>query len=251
MKPADWRRWLERWEAQQAGGTPEREERFDAMLDALEAYLPGPFVALDVGSGPGSLSRRLLRRFPKAHAVAVDRDPVLLHIGQRALGTMGGRLAWVQADLREPHWRSRLPVRTVDAVVSTTALHWLTARELRPVYRDLGRVLRRGGLLLDGDWIPFPSSRPTFAGLAREVHRRPLPSRRGRSERAWRSWWKAAERVPELRPFFRERKALPRTHHSEEELPLTVHEAALRAAGFREVDSIWQHWDNRILAAVR
>lgn len=248
---SEWRRWLESWEEQQAAGAPRREERFDAMLDVLEARLPRRFVALDVGSGPGSLSHRILRRFPRARAIAVDRDPVLLHLGRKALGTMGGRLTWVETDLRSPTWRSRLPVRKVDAAVSTTALHWFTARELRRVYRDLGQVVRRGGLLLDGDWIPYPQTERALREIALEVDRRRCPSRQGGRTRAWDAWWKAAERVSDLRPFFQERAALPPTHHSEEELPLAVHVSALKAAGFREADVVWQHWDNRILAAVR
>lgn len=32
---------------------------------------------------------------------------------------------------------------------------------------------------------------------------------------------------------------------------LEVHQAALRNAGFREVDVIWQHLDNRVVMAVR
>lgn len=251
MRRTEWRSWLERWEVQQAAGAPHREERFDAMLDVLDAYLPRRFVALDVGCGPGSLSRRILRRFPAARSIAVDRDPVLLHLGQEALGTMGGRLTWVQADLRDPSWLSRLPVHKVDAAVSTTALHWFTARELRGVYRDLGRVVRRRGVLLDGDWIPYPRSERTFRETAREVDRRRFGSHQGGSRSAWHAWWNAIEKVPELRPFFLERKRLPRTHHSEEELPLSVHTAALKGAGFRGVEIVWQHWDNRILAAIR
>src|SRR5271165_6865287 len=95
----DWHQWLRRWDRQQAGYLPFREERFDAMFDALEALLPPDFIALDLGSGPGSLSQRLLDRFPRARSVAVDQDPVLLAIGQGSLGDVGGRLRWVDADL--------------------------------------------------------------------------------------------------------------------------------------------------------
>jgi trans-aconitate methyltransferase len=56
----DWKRWLERWDAQQSGYIPHREERFSAMFDALEILLPPDFVAVDLGCGPGSLARRLL-----------------------------------------------------------------------------------------------------------------------------------------------------------------------------------------------
>ena len=73
--------WIARWDAQQAGYLPDREERFTAMLDVLEVVLPPNFVAVDLCCGPGSLSRRLLSRFPQARVLAVDLDPVLLALG--------------------------------------------------------------------------------------------------------------------------------------------------------------------------
>jgi len=36
----DWQGWLRRWDAQQTGYIPDREDRFTAMLDVLEALLP-------------------------------------------------------------------------------------------------------------------------------------------------------------------------------------------------------------------
>src|SRR5579883_2600448 len=100
----DWRNWLQRWDRQQAGYVPPREQRFSVMLDALATLLPESFVALDLACGPGSLSQRLLTRFPQARAVAVDLDPVMLKIGEGALGTFAGRLRWVEADVSTPAW---------------------------------------------------------------------------------------------------------------------------------------------------
>ncbi len=36
----DWKNWLRRWDVQQTGYLPEREARFEAMLDVLEFTLP-------------------------------------------------------------------------------------------------------------------------------------------------------------------------------------------------------------------
>ena len=77
----NWHEWMQRWDGQQSGYLPDREQRFTAMLDVLEALLPEPFVALDLACGPGSISQRLLKRFPHARCVAVDFDAVsLLHL---------------------------------------------------------------------------------------------------------------------------------------------------------------------------
>ena len=142
----DWRAWLRRWDAQQTGYLLEREARFATMFDVLDILLPPDFVAVDLGCGPGSLARRLLDRFPGARCIAVDLDPVLLTMGRRVHGTVGGRLTWVDADLRDPDWPRALPADRVDAVLSTTALHWLPSDALARLYRVLGTLLGEGGM---------------------------------------------------------------------------------------------------------
>src|SRR5229473_504080 len=72
----NWPEWMQRWDRQQSGYLPDRELRFTTMLDVLEALLPERFVALDLACGPGSISQRLIDRFPYARCVAVDFDPV-------------------------------------------------------------------------------------------------------------------------------------------------------------------------------
>src|ERR1700727_3669740 len=108
MSEVDWVVWLRRWDAQQEGYVPEREARFSVMFDVLDELLPESFVALDLACGPGSISQRLLDRFPAATAIAVDIDPVMLAIGRGALGTVDGRLRWGEADLEAPGWLEAL-----------------------------------------------------------------------------------------------------------------------------------------------
>ncbi len=94
--------WLQRWDVQHTGHLPDREARFNVMLDVLEILMPAEFVALDLACGPGAISQRLLERFPKAHSIAVDLDPFLMALGKGVLGDMQGRLRWLEADLNDP-----------------------------------------------------------------------------------------------------------------------------------------------------
>ena len=248
----DWRAWLTRWDAQQEAFNPDRELRFEVMFDLLAAALPSRFRVLDLGAGPGSLSLRLLRRFPHARSVAVDYDPVVLRIGREALGDAGGRLAWIDAQLGAPGWTRALPRGRFDAAVSTTALHWLRPRALRRLYRDLAGRLRPGGLFLDGDRIAFDPELRTFAELVARARRRRSrgpAARRGWS--AWEAWWRAAERLPELRTEFRERARRHAEHPTTGDLPIGVHLRALRRAGFRAAGVLWQNLDDRIVGARR
>src|SRR4051795_13543883 len=97
-------RWITRWDRQQEGYLPDREERFTALIDAVAAGAgrPDP-VVLDLGCGPGSLSTRLLDRIPEASVVAIDTDPLLMTLG-RTLHADRENLTFVGLDLRSPGW---------------------------------------------------------------------------------------------------------------------------------------------------
>jgi SAM-dependent methyltransferase len=249
----NWRAWLESWDRQQESFNPDRERRFEAMFDVLAARLPPRFTALDLGSGPGSLSLRLLRRFPRARVIAVDFDPVLLRVGQGALRGVFRRVTWVDTDLGSPGWTEQLPSGRIDAAVSTTALHWLRPAELRRVYRDLQRILRPGAVFLNGDYLPWDSDRRRLRRLAESVR----TARTGGKSLAaewgpWRHWWARVERERALAPLVRERQArFGGLHPHREPTSIGFHERALRQAGFREVAVVWQDLENRVLFAVR
>jgi len=248
----NWADWLRRWDEQQESFNADRERRFSAMFDVVEAAVGRRFVALDLGSGPGSLSIRLLRRFPRARCVAVDYDPVSLRVGEGALGSVGGRLTWVDANLGRPGWTDHLPSGRYDAVLSTTALHWLRSAGVRRLYRDLYRFMRKGGVFLDGDHLPWGPEHHHFSHLAESVRTIRFRGASMDSEwGAWRKWWSDAEKVPELEPFFRTREERQSQHPDHEDVSLAVHCRALRRAGFREVDIVWQDLENRILYALR
>lgn len=222
------------------------------MLDLLAATLPARFTALDLGAGPGSLSARLLSRFPHARCVAVDYDPVVRTIGEGALGTLDGRLTWVQTDLGTPGWDRALPPGKFDAAVSTTALHWLDRRRLVRLYDDLGRLLKRRGVFLNGDRLPWGPDDRSLSLLADRV--RTARSRRGvrpAGWRLWRAWWEAARRDPELRPLFSLRQEHGQHHPRRGDLALSVHVRALHRAGFRTVEVVWRDLEDGILFARR
>lgn len=249
----NWQNWMQRWDRQQSSYLPDREGRFTAMLDVLEALLPEHFVALDLACGPGSISQRLLSRFPQARSIAIDFDPILLLLGQQVLGEMYGRLRWVDADISEPSWQTQLGEKQVDAVLSTTALHWLSAGELVELYHQLGTLIRPGGIFLNGDNFAFAPHMPSFNAVSESGHARwSAEASRQTDKEDWKTWWEALRREPGMGPLFAEseRRFSSKAHHDSHTLA-EVHQAALRDAGFREVGAIWQHLDNRVVMAVR
>ncbi|MFB2971378.1 trans-aconitate 2-methyltransferase [Aerosakkonema sp. BLCC-F183] len=248
----DWQSWLQRWDAQQTGYIPHREARFQAMLDAIELQMPAEFVALDLACGPGAISQRLLERFPKARCVAVDIDPVLLAIGQGALGDANGRLRWVEADLMADNWMEAIAQAQVDAVLTTTALHWLPPHRLLQVYKQLAQLIRPGGVFLNGDIMPFASHLGTFRQISKTLSaRQEKQAFQERGVEDWSSWWQALAQETELKELLQERDRRFGERYTDYEPILDLHEAGLRDAGFREVGVIWQIFDDRVLLAVR
>lgn len=247
--------WIERWERQQEDMLPDREERFTALIDAvaLGAGRDDPLV-IDLGCGPGSLSVRLLDRLPQATVVAVDTDPVTLALGRAAYGDRPG-LRFVDQDLRAGGWPAALDLpRRADAVVSTTALHWLSEPALRALYREVATALRPGGLLLDGDHLGSDPDSPTLVRLEHELteaeDRRRFPHGHGEG---WTRWWEAAAADPVLGRLTveRARRSVDANHHGSPSGLLATHVDALRAAGFAEVGTLWQRGGNRLLCGVR
>jgi SAM-dependent methyltransferase len=249
------REWIARWDDQQQGYLPDREERFTALIDAVAeaAGRPDPLV-IDLGCGPGSLSVRLLDRLPAATVIAIDADPVLLALGAAAYADRPG-LRFTDADLREAGWAGRLGLdRPADAAVSTTALHWLPQASLRAMYAALAGALRPGGVLLNGDHLEEdPAVAPVLARLGDALIRREEDRRfpDGHAEN-WKDWWDAVLADPALAgPVAkRERRRYSADHHGSETQWLGTHLDALRAAGFAETGTLWQRGSNRLLCGV-
>ncbi len=248
------RAWIERWDSQQQGYLPDREQRFTALIDALEDAVgrPDPLV-LDLGCGPGSLGVRLLARLPKATVVGIDADPLTLTLGRAAFQDVAG-LRFVDADLRVAGWSDRLGlVRRADAVVSTTALHWLTQDALVATYTEAASLLVPGGVLLDGDHMREDDTAPTLIRLGRAMTAR-REQRHFSADRAetWENWWAAVAADPDLAALNAERDArdVAAEHHGSPAGLLSVQTRALQAAGFAEVGILWQHGYNRLLCGV-
>ena len=146
--------------------------RVAALAAGAAGTVNGVDSILDAGCGTGLLTRRLRRRFPRAHITAIDLAAPML---QRArLATPGDpRIKWKVADAATFAARQRYPI-----IASSSALHWMVP--IHAAIGNLAKLLAPGGILVAAVMLK---------GTLRELHtirlrvapdkapRRPLPSR--------------------------------------------------------------------------
>jgi cyclopropane fatty-acyl-phospholipid synthase-like methyltransferase len=104
----------------------------------------------------------------------------------------GAHARLILADLRSEDWHAQLPA-PVDAVISATALHWLTEVQLASLYRQLSVLLCSGGLFINADHVA--SQQPQvqkFWERNREEMRRAEARHDGED---WESFWEAYARA--------------------------------------------------------
>ncbi|MEV1132203.1 class I SAM-dependent methyltransferase [Agromyces sp. NPDC049794] len=242
--------WQESWDRQQEAYLPDREHRFTAMLDAVDAvHDGGPLRLLDLAGGTGSIAARALRRFPDAQVTLVDLDPALLALARASLGD---RATVVTADLNEPDWRDALPHREVDAVLTATALHWLAPDRLAALYAELRTLLRPGGILVNADHMPDDALPGLTKRLLDRAHDRRSARYAAGAALSWSQWWERAAADPTLAPLVAQRHRIYPTGHSPEwNPPVSWHVSALTAAGFTEVGTVWRGGADAAVAGVR
>lgn len=241
------RSWVDRWDAQQEFYVTDREERF-AVIGDLVAHALDPAtspVVLDLGCGPGSLSARLVQRLPGARVIGVDADPLLLALAQ---ARYGDAIEFVDADLTADGLPEQVPA-SIDAAVSTTALHWLDPEPLAALYRALAARIRPGGVFVNGDHMP--ATDPAVRELGRVVQQGRLRRSGVTGNEDWQQWWDAVQAEPRLAELLTRRSDRAVAHHGSNSLSATEHGDLLLAAGFRAAGPVWQSGDDTVLVAIR
>ncbi len=237
--------WLRSWDAQQEGYLPDREQRLSYLAELVPRPPDRTPSVLDLACGPGSVTQRLFHHHHDATVVAIDLDPVLLTI-YRAVHP---NVDVVEADLRDPSWTRKLPeVGPFDAVVTATALHWLPATVLPRLYAQLRELLAPGGVFLNADHAPLPSS--LLSDRCREADQRELASLPGHRY-DWTSWWASVGRDEHLAVLVDERDRRFADRTDEFTPPAEWQLAALTTAGFREAEVVWRRGGDAIVAAAR
>ncbi len=242
--------WQSSWDRLEETCIPDREARLGALMDVVEALPESGCTVIDLACGTGSVTRRLLTACLTHGVIALDVDPVLLTI---ASATFAGddRVRVVRADLRDDQWVTALAHEQVDAVLTATALHWLSERVVRRLYRELATLVRPGGVFAHLEKMPLAELPRLGRLLAERARRSSRPEHQMRAD--WDAWWDTAASDPVLHAQVIDRRAVFDDNYPAEEFspPAGWHVDTLREAGFAEAGVVWRAGSSAIVAAVR
>ncbi|TDD62728.1 class I SAM-dependent methyltransferase [Kribbella antibiotica] len=245
----------DRWDAQQTAYVRHRADRFATMARVVAHICKDtaqPRI-LDLAGGFGSLGLKIIEQLPQASLVIADKDPVLLAIGTD-LTKDRPEVEVVDVDLNDPNWHEAVGTEPFEAVVSSTALHWLRPENLTAVYWRLSELVRPGGIVLNGDNLYYDeTTESTLHRIAADDDEAVQQAAFEAGVDTWDDWWKAAESFPAYAEAaeLRSRRWGADLHTPPPKVTLGFHQETLRSAGFREVGTIWRYLDDHVVYAVR
>lgn len=192
-------------------------------VELLAALAPPTAHVLDLGAGRGALSAAVLDGLPEARVTLVDVDPAMLGEARRRLAPFADRV-----DFREASFLDPLPA--ADAVVASLALHHVRDMAAKTdVYRSIHDALAPGGVFLNLDAAMTEDPRLRALNFDRWAARMADGEMPDAEARGHFAAWEAGDRY----------------------FPLDEELAALRRAGFAEVECFWRRASSAICCGLR
>jgi tRNA (cmo5U34)-methyltransferase len=202
---------------------PHYDDMLATGVELLGALAPPAAHVLDLGGGTGALSAAVLGGLPEARVTVLDVDSAMLGEARRRLAGFGDRVQFLESSFLDP-----LPA--ADAVMASLALHHVHDLGAKTdLYRAIHAALPPGGVFLNLD-----------AAVTEDPRLKALTFERWAARMADHGIT-AAEATGHFAAWAAEDRYFP----LDEEL------AALRRAGFAEVECFWRRAASAICCGLR
>ena len=104
---------------------------------------------LEIGTGTGLTSIRVLEADPRIKLTTVDADGNLMEKAKQALADMPDRIEFINKDILSA--LKEMQDSSVDAMASALTIHNFPAEYRNQVMAELARVIKSGGLFVNAD----------------------------------------------------------------------------------------------------
>ncbi len=135
---------------------PYYQKQNSLLMDLIPFQRKDEFSVLDLGSGPGVLSRLLLDTFPNAHVSVFDISPVMLDVCKKKHWAYPNRAHYIQGDFTKDDFGSRY-----DVVFAGLVLHHANDSGKKAFFQKLLPRMKPGGIVLARDIVRGSSTRLT------------------------------------------------------------------------------------------
>jgi tRNA (cmo5U34)-methyltransferase len=202
---------------------PHYEEMIATGVEVLAALVPADGHIVDLGGGTGALSSAVLAGLPSSRVTVLDVDADMLAEARRRLAGFGDRVSFERASFLDP-----LPA--ADAFVASLALHHVHDLGTKTaLYRAILDALSPGGVLLNLDAAVSDGTRLNGLVFDRMAVRMGDHGISDAEARGHFAAWADEDRY----------------------FPLDAELAALREAGFDEVECLWRRGLCAVTCALR
>ena len=204
--------------------------RYDEMLEVIVRCTPPQAKKiLELGSGTGELSLKLLRYCQGAKLVALDYSPRMSQLASLKLESAGCRARASFWEMDFGDWANNQGLDSVgtgfDACVSSLAIHHLTNEMKLKLFQRIHQCLKPGGVFWNADPI-LPES-PQLAEIYKSV----------------RQQWAIEQETNLAEVRSQMGTNVDRGHSSQDQLAtLEEHRQILCLAGFKSVAVPWKHY---------
>ena len=213
----------ERYDVEIRRFIPHYEEMIATGVEVLSALAPATGRVLDLGGGTGALSSALLDGLPGVQVTVLDVDTDMLREARRRLARYDERVSFQEGSFLDP-----LPA--ADVVVASLALHHVHDLKIKTeLYRSIHKTLSPGGVLLNLDAAVTEGARLNGLVFDRMTERMRDHGISDAEARAHFAAWAEEDRY----------------------FPLDAELAALREAGFGEVECFWRRQLCAVTCALR
>lgn len=125
-------------------------EECQKLIAELTAHHSNQFAKiLELGCGTGLTTQHLQRHMPHADITALDAEEVMITQAQQ-LG-LGEKVRWVCADALA--YLKTIEDGSLSGIVTAFCFHNTKPKYRQQVFKEMGRVLRHGGIIVVGDKI--------------------------------------------------------------------------------------------------